>query len=332
MLSYSGLVNYGKATLPSVESWSTNNNIIRDPPRAVMTRRKDRVGDTSQILATLAESDDRFCEAINYYARGVNPMVSVTYGEGQTKQTTSDRGQAFLPYRVVRDGAFRPPIQRQEDLLPLSRLPRNWTTVEPRPFEVDYTKRMFDCGTAETTQQVKNELLKKACETRQIIAADPDLTAPAVTTQQVKNELLKKACETRQIIAADPDLTAPAVKYMLKDPLAPGTMSNPSDTRFDLIAERPPIVLGETRPNASGRTNAFVVNEIPIVMNNVNLDRNHPLAVGFTNKSGPIFDVRLTEAEYDRLLPRAQRGHYEGRPSIPAIAFSTNMIPKLRVR
>jgi len=228
-------------------------------------------------------------------------MVSVTYGEGQTKQTTSDRGQAFLPYRVVRDGAFRPPIQRQEDLLPLSRLPRNWTTVEPRPFEVDYTKRMFDCGTAETTQQVKNELLKKACETRQIIAADPDLTAPAV-------------------------------KYMLKDPLAPGTMSNPSDTRFDLIAERPPIVLGETRPNASGRTNAFVVNEIPIVMNIVNLDRNHPLAVGFTNKSGPIFDVRLTEAEYDRLLPRAQRGHYEGRPSIPAISFSTNMIPKLRVR
>ena len=65
MLSYSGLVTYGKTSLPSVESWNTNNNIVRDPPRSFMTRRKTKVSDTSEILATLAESDDRFCKDIN---------------------------------------------------------------------------------------------------------------------------------------------------------------------------------------------------------------------------------------------------------------------------
>ena len=31
-LSYSGLVNHGKLTLPSVDTWGTNMNILRDPP------------------------------------------------------------------------------------------------------------------------------------------------------------------------------------------------------------------------------------------------------------------------------------------------------------
>ena len=30
--SYSGVVGYGKTTLPSVESWGENMNILRDPP------------------------------------------------------------------------------------------------------------------------------------------------------------------------------------------------------------------------------------------------------------------------------------------------------------
>jgi hypothetical protein len=266
-LSYSGLTNYGKVTLPCVESWNMNTNITRDPPRSIMTRRIDKVGDTSAFAATLAASDDRFCEAINYYARGVNPMVSVSYGEGQSQMNTSANGAAFLPYRVVRDGAFRPPIWRQEDLLPLSRLPRNWTTVDARPFEVDYTKRLFDCGTAETTDQVKTNLLKIDCETRKTIAAYPELTAPVP-------------------------------RYMLKDPLAPGTESNRS-AQYEIITERPPIVLAETRPNARGETNFTAINEIPIPIADKRLDRNNPLTHGMTNYMGinetpiSIHDVRL---------------------------------------
>ena len=36
-------------TLPSVEGWGTNLNILRDPPKAVWTRRRDKVSDTQDI-------------------------------------------------------------------------------------------------------------------------------------------------------------------------------------------------------------------------------------------------------------------------------------------
>ena len=45
--SYSGIVSYGKSTLPSVDSWGQNNNILRDPPKSIHTRRIDKVGQTS---------------------------------------------------------------------------------------------------------------------------------------------------------------------------------------------------------------------------------------------------------------------------------------------
>ena len=40
-LSYSGIINYGKATLPSVDSWGTNMNILKDPPKSITTRKID---------------------------------------------------------------------------------------------------------------------------------------------------------------------------------------------------------------------------------------------------------------------------------------------------
>ena len=337
-ISYSGLTNYGKVTLPSVESWNGSANIIKDPPRSVMTRRIDKVGDTSELLATLAASDDRFCEAINYYARGINPMVSVSYGEGQTQMNTSSNGQAFLPYRVVRDGAFRPPIWMPEDLLPLSRMPRNWTTVDPRPFEVDYTKRLFDCGTAETTQQVKTNLMKKQCETQKTIAAYPTLTAPQP-------------------------------KYMLKDPLAPGTDTNKSCPQNEVIVfDRKPKVLAETRPFTQCRTNLAAykdkqhpidvatvdlksnrpaaecstnfrtMKEIPIDIAEYKFETNHPTTLAFTNLSGAVYGVdtnttAITDAEYDRMLPsRKLRGSFECKPSIPSFVEDHGLVKLTKVR
>ena len=78
-LSYSGLINYGKSTLPSVDSWGTNMHIIKDPLKSIMTRRKDKVGQDNIITDTIDESGSRINEAISHYARGVNPCVSVSY-------------------------------------------------------------------------------------------------------------------------------------------------------------------------------------------------------------------------------------------------------------
>ena len=50
MFSYSSIVNNGKVTLPSVDTWGTNMNIIRDPPKSIMTRRRDKVGENNDML------------------------------------------------------------------------------------------------------------------------------------------------------------------------------------------------------------------------------------------------------------------------------------------
>ena len=148
-------------TLPSVEAWGTDMNIVKDPPKAVWSRRIDKVSDTQKVTNMIGEgSGDRICELIKVYPRGINPHVAVSYSNygtngGQNRQTTLAGvmgrnkvcpdgrsaliGQAKLPYRLHDNGAFRPPLLRQEDLMPLSRLPRTNTSA--------YTQKAFIDGT-----------------------------------------------------------------------------------------------------------------------------------------------------------------------------------------
>ena len=169
-ISYSGLVNHGKITLPSVDTWGSNMNILRDPPKSVFTRKIDKVGETSSITQAVDESGNRSCEAINVYARGINPFVSVSYSNhgnnggqrsgGITNAISSCNQAASLPYTVMRDGAFRPPVLRQEQLLPLSRLPRNITSATTTPECIDFSKKLRNCGTSENTKEVKTNIIK----------------------------------------------------------------------------------------------------------------------------------------------------------------------------
>jgi hypothetical protein len=173
-LSYSGLTNYGRVTLPSVEGWGTNMNILRDPPKSITTRRIDKVGETSSITQMIDDSGNRAAEAIKVFARGVNPCVGVSYnnygnngGGGQSGHLTGlsqpiggTGRQAKLPYNIMRDGAFRPPVLTQEDLLPLSRLPRVWTSAYSQPGFADFSKKARTCVSAERTREVKSQTLK----------------------------------------------------------------------------------------------------------------------------------------------------------------------------
>lgn len=172
-LSYHGVIGHtSKATLPSVETWGNNMNILRDPPKSITTRKIDKVGQTSEITQMIQESGDRSCEAIMTYARGVNPMVAVSYsnygtngGQRVNGQLTGGnvtcRGQgnsgtqAFLPYRIMNGGAFRPPARTQRELLPLSRLPRAWTSSFTQPGFTDYSKKAMCPSSAEKTAGVK---------------------------------------------------------------------------------------------------------------------------------------------------------------------------------
>ena len=209
-ISYSGLTNYGKATLPSAESWGTNMNILRDPPKSITTRRIDKVGQTSEITSMIDDSENRACEAINVYARGVNPMVSVSYDNtgnnggqrsggvygnsnvpGQGLMTAGGQTQAYLPYRVMRDGAFRPPVVNQTDLLPLSRLPRIWTTAYTKPGFVDFSKKMKSCGTAENTKEVKTTRLNTSIRPTAVYKIESPLKEPFEVKYMIQPTLKK---------------------------------------------------------------------------------------------------------------------------------------------
>lgn len=163
-ISYSGITNYGKVSLPSVDTWGTNMNILKDPPKSITTRRIDKVGQTSSLTEMIDDSGDRVCEAISLYARGINPSVGVSYNNhgnnggqrtGGLNYSTNNSssggvigggiggGSAFLPYRVMRDGAFRPDVQKPIDLLPYSRMSRVNTSAFTKKGFVDFTKKLI---------------------------------------------------------------------------------------------------------------------------------------------------------------------------------------------
>jgi hypothetical protein len=134
-------------TLPSVEGAFTSLNILRDPPKSIHTRYIEKVGVTNKILEQIDGASDRACEAILPFARGVNPMVNVNYQNngtngGQVRYrygSTTDNSvgvhtsQASLPYKVMRDGAFRPPVLSPRELVALSRQPRLLTAQLSNP-------------------------------------------------------------------------------------------------------------------------------------------------------------------------------------------------------
>lgn len=119
-------------TLPSWEQV----HILREPPKSIHTRKKERV-DMSNVNYMIRNDDTRINEGVAYLQRGVNPHVDVMYnnvgGGGGGRTTTMPNVQASNPYKVMKDGAFRPPIFTQEDLLPLSRQRRPETVGITNP-------------------------------------------------------------------------------------------------------------------------------------------------------------------------------------------------------
>lgn len=249
--SYSGLTNYGKVTLPSAEGWGGSMNILRDPPKSIHTRRIDKVGQTSDITAMVDDSGNRVCEGINVYARGVNPMVSVSYNNvgnnggqgsgavyggsnipGSNNMLAGGRTQAYLPYRVMRDGAFRPPVVTQADLLPLSRLPRIWTTAFTKPGFVDFSKKMMSCGTAENTKEVKNSLLKASIRPTATYKIETPLKEPFEVKYVIQPSLKKSYTAPKSSTDQTTQIVINPTKNINNDNIHSFAQSNIQDIRY----------------------------------------------------------------------------------------------------
>ncbi len=163
-ISFSALRRNKDLTLPSVSGWGTNMGICKDPPKSIHTRKIDKVGQNSDITEMIDASGDRHCEAINVYARGVNPSVNVSYSNygnngGKSSIERSGMAAASLPYKVAEAGAFRPPIISPRELLPLSRQPRLVTQAITNPQAINYTKRAL-CPTPDKMKQIRKVTLE----------------------------------------------------------------------------------------------------------------------------------------------------------------------------
>lgn len=194
--SYSALHNYGRTTLPSVESWSTNNNIMRDPPKSITTRKIEKVGDTTFLNDIIDESTDRNSEAINVYARGVNPMVSVSYsnngnngGQLSGNMVVGGGNQGKLPYRIMNGGAFRPPIVKPQDLLPVSRSSRKNTNITSKAHKIDYSRRIKLCGDDTNTREVKKDMIRGNVKPNKTYKYETPQDKPSDVKYKIKNVL-----------------------------------------------------------------------------------------------------------------------------------------------
>lgn len=112
-------------------------HIMRDPPKSMHLRKKERVS-FDDVAFMLREEPDRYSDHIQLYARGVNPAVSVSYSNyGNGNNSAANPGSMAVhegksPYPVNRDGSLRPPIMRREDYHDaLSRMPRNFVAYQP---------------------------------------------------------------------------------------------------------------------------------------------------------------------------------------------------------
>ena len=191
MLSYSAITNSGKVTLPSVGSWGTNMNIMKDPPKSIMMRRIDKVGDTNEITKMI-DNSDRSAESILRFARGVNPSVSVNYSNFGGSQQNFGNQQAFLPYTINKDGDFHPPVQAPQDLLPLSRMPRNTTFAISNPGMPHNTKELSNSRNVNAARNVHEKIVSSQVRSTKTYLLQKPFQEPFVHTKSSIQEIAHK--------------------------------------------------------------------------------------------------------------------------------------------
>lgn len=227
-----------KVTLPSVDTWFTDMNILKDPPRGIFTAKKEKVFDTSAITTEQEESGNRACENILVFARGVNPFVSVSYdnfgnnGGKNSAFTPGGQTQAKLPYPILRGGDFRPPLIMPEEKFALSRQPRPWTSNFASRSFADFSKRLRSCGTDQNTREVKADTLHALVEPRPTMRIETPVQEGYEARKSIQNVITNdvssgiRGHELIDYLSTDP------TSGIDENPLHADARTNPSENRY----------------------------------------------------------------------------------------------------
>jgi hypothetical protein len=287
-------------TLPSVEGAFGSLNIMRNPPQSIHTRYVEKVGVNNKMLDWIDGSGDRACEGISKYARGVNPMVSVNYTNqgtsggqvryraGSNANTLSfGNNQAYNPYTVARDGAFRPPITPLDQLLPLSRLPRLPVSMT--------TNQKIDLNA---------------------VANDLSCYAKKTDYKEIRKELLDITVKANSIFNIEtPAECLPESKYSIKDALQGEISTNKGREQHILTDNKVP----ERGVKEDVRTSSLTINPIKRMMASVEGFDNKPLPIK-ENQLHTSLNINKTSNDQTNYIHSLK----ELRRNMPMASFTAN--------
>lgn len=298
-LSYSALTNYGKVTLPSVEMGLGSMNVLRDPPKSITTRRIDKVGQTSSLLDLVDESDDRSCEYITKYPRGINPMVGVSYGGDGTNNGGQYSGQivptinrtAYPPYSLGVNGFnFRPPVLRKEQLTPLSRQPRPWTYNFTSKDFPDFSKKLRCVQPNNKSKEIKKESLKVNIRPTSVYRIEKPLKEPFEVKYVIKNPIKVNAnsgYRTQEIINNSETNTKQYIQNSLHVIIESNKSHNISTTPINQIMDLDVNLYIKDLKNIEYHTPKTFSKTEKYIHDDIQLNRTLPYYIATTNKNQP---------------------------------------------
>jgi hypothetical protein len=214
---------------------------------------------------------------INVYARGVNPMVSVSYDNysnnaGSLSARIDGIGQASLPYKVQN---VRPPVWRQEDLLPLSRLPRVWNHAETNP-EFPFYKHDRQCNTTSKSILADEKQLRLNIPENVIDNTRPTITDDAIRMlprHSIIHEVLPRSGSTNP---SHSDSSSPSLSDILPS----------HDLPLKCIKDNQPVMNYRT-PLSYNEADAVNYDEHDIADHNPAIARNRQIYEAFTFFTSP---------------------------------------------
>ena len=322
-ISYDMVFPRRTVTLPSVESWGTNMNILKDPPKSIHTRKIDKVGDTQEYTLMLQASGDRFAENIQVYPRGINPMVSVNYGNqgtlgGQNRQAMGAIGGARrggvnnsvgsrLPYNIQN---FRPPVLTGFDLLPLSRLPRVWTYAFANPSMPNFVDQS-NCHDKSWAKAIKEQVMQASVRPTATYNLDKPLQSFKVDNAVVDRIQVSGKSGVRTMDITNQEVQTPSTG-MNNDYQQVNAITNLQSKKrtIDQSVKNTDKYIGG-RVNASGQTNiSSNLNTTPIEsFMNINVEDHTKDALHTSASAGvrgtEIGDYMHSEVELENKRPNA---------------------------
>jgi hypothetical protein len=338
--------------LPSFEGGLGTLPILRDPPKSIHTRFIEKVGDTSRLTNWIDSEDagNRICEMINKYPRGVNPMVDVSYtNEGTSGGQVRYRGgmigtdqaamssssnQAYLPYRVARDGAFRPPVIPPEQLLPLSRqsrLPTSHTTNPSAAFMQATQKQ----GCQADLRAIRNELRTICAPPRASFNLQTPAGAPSQITYSIREprhasaQTNKGQTRYRLGLPQMPDRGIQEKRtYQIQT--TPGVQYQGSSIESYHGNQPMPV---KPRLQGSVGSNVKQIGERNGYMNpNHTLNRTYPHASMETNRTTQSVDVNANvQSRSYALAPRLHRGSFASHGTQPQTTRTEPTVPTQKI-